>query len=114
MSKHFITFSQEELDSIKNGEIVVLENYPWFRDERGPFDVHFVSEDKYEEILPRQETYTHAGYHQSRFYICPNIEANNLALMDTRCCRTCKHFGELDMESSCAPCYGYSNWEFKK
>jgi hypothetical protein len=41
------------------------------------------------------------------------VEASNLALMDTRCCRTCKHFGELNMESSCAPCYGYSNWEFK-
>lgn len=95
MSKHFITFSQEELDSIKNGEIVVLENYPWFRDERderGPFDVHFISEDKYEEIL---------------------LRTKSPSPVDTRCCRTCKHFGELDMASSCAPCYGYSNWEFK-
>lgn len=53
MSTHFITFSQEELDKIKNGEIVVLENYPWFRDEKWPFDVYFVSEDRYKEILLR-------------------------------------------------------------
>lgn len=32
---------------------------------------------------------------------------------DDRCCRTCRHFGDLDMTSSCAPCYGYSNWEAK-
>lgn len=56
MSKHFIAFSQEELDSIKNGEIVVLEDCPWFRDERGPFDVYFISEDKYEEILLRTKS----------------------------------------------------------
>lgn len=42
------------------------------------------------------------------------IEASNLALTDNRCCQTCKHpTGDWDAESSCAPCYGYSNWEAK-
>lgn len=28
-------------------------------------------------------------------------------------CQDCKHFGDLDMKSSCAICFGYSKWEAK-
>lgn len=43
MTRHFITFSQEELDKIKNGEIVTIENCPWFGGES--FDIYCVSEE---------------------------------------------------------------------
>lgn len=32
---------------------------------------------------------------------------------EDRCCRTCIHFKDSNMESSCAICFGYSNWEAK-
>lgn len=45
--KHFIIFSQEELDKIKNGEVVSLENCPWLNG--GNFHVYFVSEEWMQE-----------------------------------------------------------------
>lgn len=42
-TKHFIVFSQEELDKIKNGEIVIINDFPWFKE--GHFDLYCVSEE---------------------------------------------------------------------
>lgn len=33
---------------------------------------------------------------------------------EDRRCQTCKHLGDSNMESSCAPCFGYSNWGAKQ
>lgn len=45
------------------------------------------------------------------------IEAGKIALIgpkeENRRCRTCRHFGDINLQSTCAPCYGYSNWEAK-
>lgn len=41
--KHFIIFSQEELDKIKNDEIVIIKNCPWFKDRTS--DIYCVSEE---------------------------------------------------------------------
>lgn len=30
-TKHFIVFSQEELDKIKNGGIAIIDNFPCFK-----------------------------------------------------------------------------------
>lgn len=42
-TKHFIVFSQEELYKIKNGEIVMIEDFPLFKE--GPFNIYCVSEE---------------------------------------------------------------------
>ena len=42
-TKHFIVFSQEELDKIKNGEIVIINDFPWFKE--GSFNIYCVSEE---------------------------------------------------------------------
>lgn len=54
MSKRFIVFSQEELNQIKNGQIVVLKNCCWFGKEEGPFDVYFASEEWMQEFRGRK------------------------------------------------------------
>lgn len=41
--KHFIIFSQEELDEIKNGKIAIIKNYPWLKDKAS--DIYCVSEE---------------------------------------------------------------------
>nr|DAI86265.1 MAG TPA: hypothetical protein [Caudoviricetes sp.] len=48
MSKHFIVFSQEELDKIKNGGIVIIDDLPWLKE--GPFNIYCVSEEWMQEF----------------------------------------------------------------
>ena len=45
--KHFIIFSKEELDEIKNGKSVVIKNSLWFGDKAS--DIYCVSEEWMQE-----------------------------------------------------------------